>query len=217
MAIAPLSVQITERITTETRARKSTDKKEIRDAKIILSEMEKAASLQAQLGLGVPTRAVASKKEELARYARLAQAERLAEKFKAIHEPNNKFFPHFKRSGNAAVGTHKGRLPQLIMAELGAGVDRARVTVQGERVAGLTQSTYEAPIPVIPPTVLEKAAFAKQCAPEAVFHLLFMPSWEPAPQRDPVLVANVPDTDEWFEIGAWDGDQDLIKEFLENK
>lgn len=218
MAISPLSVQLSDKIVTEERERDCKLSEEIRNAGTIMEGMIKAAALQVKLGLGNPALSVQRNKKEMDKMARMNQAEKLAQHFKAVKEPNEKFFPRFKKGnfGNASTGTAKGRLPELICAELGVGIDRCRVEMQGTLKPGQSKN-YEASIPVIPPTVLELASRAKTCAPDAEFHLLFMPSWEPAPQRDPVLLAHITGTDEWFEIGCWDGDVDLIKEFLEDR
>lgn len=215
MAIAPLSVQLTDQIVSEERVREKKATKEVREAAKIVEEMTKTASLQASLGLGNPTAAVAAKKESISKLAQAGQADAMAEKFKAVHAPNEKFFPRFKNPGwgNDAEGSVKGRLPELVCAELGPTITHVRVRLDGTLKPGM-QRDYQAPIPVIPPSILEKAAFAKQMAPDAKFHMLFMPSWEPAPQRDPVLLAYLPGVDEWFEIDHWGGDVDLIKEFL---
>lgn len=220
MAILPLSVQLEDKIELPRRERTSNHVQEAQDASTILEKVDQAAALQAQLGFGNPTEAVQRKKKEFSAKTKLLQAEKLAQKFVAVKEPQVQFFPRFdvpenswNRVPNAASATIKGSLPRMVMSKLGPNISKVYVTV----VTSSGNKNYEAPIPVMPLSALELAKRAKELAPDAAFHLLFMPSWEEAPQRDPVLVAHIPGTDEWFEIAAWDGDKDLIKEFLEEK
>lgn len=218
-SIAPLSVQLTDRISLPDRKRVASRSKEVTDAQKIITKLAEAAALQQSLGLGNPRAAVETRKGDLAKMNLLAQAEKLAEKFRAVQEPSEKFFPRFayetggRRVGNMASGSTRGRLPELIMVKLEAGMEKVYCRVENPS-AGM-KSNYEANIPCMPLTALELAGRAKKLAPDAQFHLLFLPSWEPAPQRDPVLVAHLPGTDEYFEIASWDGDVALIQEFLE--
>lgn len=219
--IAPISVQFNDRIVLENRERNAVKAKEVHDAQKIMTKLSAAAQLQAQMGLGNPKAAVETKKNEFSKMQLLSQAENLAEKFKSIKEPSEKFFPRFamesgmRRIGNMASGSCRGRLPELVMVKLEAGIEK--VYCRLESAGSGVKSNYEAPIPVMPLTALELAKRAKECAPDAQFHLLFMPSWEAAPQRDPVLVAHIPGTNEWFQVAEWDGDRELIAEFLEDK
>lgn len=220
MTIAPLSVQVDERITLFERDRKSGAQKEAVDAHKIMSKVNEAASLQNALGFGNPKHSVEEKKAEYAQKTRLIQAEKLAERFTPVKEPLKQFFPRFAKEaggswiGSMASGTVKSnRPPELVMVHLTPGIEKVYCRCQS-----LNQvKNFEANIPIFPLTALELASRAKQLAPDAEFHLLFMPSWEPAPQRDPVLVAHIPGTDEWFKIAEWDGDKDLINEFLEDR
>lgn len=218
--VTPLSVQFTDKIHTDPRERQSTNVKEVREAEKICSKLQEAASLQASLGLGNPKASVENKRTEYSRMGVLAEAERLAEKFQPVKEPNAKFFPRFAvESGaryipNMASGSAKGRLPELVLVKLQTGVEK--VYCRLEAATGSTKSYYEAPIPVMPLTALELAKRAKECAPSAEFHLAFLPQWEAAPLRDPVLFAYLKGTDEWFTIAQWDGDVALINEFLED-
>ena len=80
----------------------------------------------------------------------------------------------------------------------------------------------KAAIPVIPAAIQELARRAKEASPSVEFFTAFMPSWEPAPMKDPALLARIRDTqnnaDHWFLIGqAWGGDKELIEEHLINK
>lgn len=219
--IAPLSVQFTDRIKLDKRERSATRVQEVRDAQKATAKATQAAKLQAELGLGNPKHALEAHKADWAKTSILAQADKLGEKFQPVKEPSEKFFPRFVQEGggrfisNMASGTVRGRVPLLAMVKLGAGIEKLYCRIDAPAVG--QKNAYEANIPVMPLTVLELAKRAKECAPNAEFHLLFMPSWEPAPQRDPVLVAHIPGTDEWFQIAEWDGDKELIKEFLEDR
>ena len=81
---------------------------------------------------------------------------------------------------------------------------------------------YKANIPVIPATASELAKRVKEKAPDATFHLIFEPSWEKQPQRDPVLLAQLnssdnPDKEFWVNVASWDSDSTMIESLLKTR
>ncbi len=215
MPVLPLSVQLEDKIVLNKRERVS--KEASAEATKIVEQARKAKELQHALGLGDSKYDLQSKETQYIGQVS-SEANALAKAgFQAVQEPSPVFFPRFAQeqgglyiNGMASTSVN-GAVPQLVMVKLAANISKVYCRAfnsKGER------TYYEAPIPIMPMSALEAAKQAKELAPDAEMHLLYMPSWEPAPLRDPVLVAHIPGTNEWFEIAAWNGDVALIKEFL---
>lgn len=210
MAILPLSVQLDEKITVDSLpadvSKRDQKRQSMKEIKAVLEGLEEATSRQKLMGLGDPTPYLEYHKSQYASLKFMAQSEALAQKFKQIAEPSVKYFPRFNRLG-AMVTKLSGELPRLAMVHLSNGLRRISCRHESQN--------YEANIPIMPLGVTELAARAKECAPDGEFHLLFMPQWELAPMRDPVLVMRIPELDEWFQIADWDSDAAMIQEFME--
>lgn len=171
----------------------------------MLKQLDNAAKLQIKLGLGLPDQRsneqVLEIKKEINKYSvsRLLKAG-----FQTVQEPPVDLLPRFA-PGNSKVFTSK---PLLALAKLSNITDKITCQVRNKR--GAVQN-FEALIPRMPNTVLELAKRVKDNAPNAQFHLAFMPSWDKAPQKDPMLLARV--GKHWFQVGlAWGGDRELLQE-----
>lgn len=207
----PLSVYLKDRIELQTRERISLKGKiaEMSQKRKLEEELKLLRERQRILGLGDPNESLSRHITDLEQIKLLVQAEQLAEKFRAVKPPMESFIP---RVLNTQLENARSRslsrfpvIPQVIITKLRPGLDRIFIDVGKDE--------YSAPIPLMPATVLELASRAKEAAPDCEFHLIFMPSWKKEPQKDPVLLARIPGTDEWFLIGEWGGDLDVIKEF----
>lgn len=217
----PISIQIEDKIETELRTREPKTPAAGVDAAKVLSQLQVIASRQHALGFGNPGLELKAKNSEYEKQRKTEQAEALAGVFKPILAPNEKFFPRFavenglmrcnKDGIPLASGTVAGRLPLLVMMDLTSNPGGLHI-----RLNTPTGTKYfDATIPIMPSTCLELGERARKLAPDAKFHLLFMPKWEEAPRRDPVLIAEV--AEEFFHIAQWLGDSDLVNEFLVDK
>lgn len=179
-----------------------------------LSRMDAASEatfkLQEELGLGVPDgrgikQAISSVKQRKILDDILLNNP----SYYPVELPDEKVLPRFTRSSSGSMEEQSGTKfkagPLLAMVKLEKGVRTIRCN-------GDAGKDFSAPIPLIPQAGLEKAAALKQKDENMEFHLAYMPSWEPVPQRDPLLMAKV--ANEYIVIHAWGGDQDVINEFV---
>lgn len=208
MAVTVRGNQAQQRIQTIKRKREDYDTVSFKDAEIILSGVENTGRRQKYLGLGDPAGSIERTKRALRSTIYMAHANELSKLFQPVEPPDPKYFPRAEKFSDRFP-----KPPEIVICQLGPGVTHARCSA-GHSTSIWGARNYEAPIPVIPNTVIELASRAKKICPDIEFHLLFRPAWEEAPQEDPVLLGRVPEINEYFEIGWWDGDAALIKEFL---
>lgn len=80
-------------------------------------------------------------------------------------------------------------------------------------VSGSTE--HKAPIPLIPLEALKKLEPILAKDNDIKVYLAFMPSWEPVPQRDPILMVEL--GGEFVAIHSWGGDRELLEEYIIKK
>jgi hypothetical protein len=183
---------------------KSTDTGNAEEAAKMIELIKEAAAKQKSLGLGHPTEAVAILLEQYSVTA-------LCEHFKEVKKPSEMHFPKFMSSyyyNDYAECKDLEAFPKMAQIELIASsqVAKLSLTVDGTH--------KDAAIPLIPTSVQEIVTRAKSLVGSMKIHLLFMPQWNRSPNPDPVIVGEA--AGRFFEIASWDGDQFLIKEFLES-
>ncbi len=183
---------------------KSTDTGNIEEAAKMIELIKQAAAKQKTLGLGNPTEAVAILLEQYS-------VTTLCEHFKEIKKPSEIHFPKFMASyyyNDYAECRDLESFPKMAQIELitSSQVSKLSLTVEGVH--------KDAAIPLIPTSIQEIVTRAKSLVGSMKIHLLFMPQWNRSPNPDPVIIGEA--ANRFFEIAAWDGDQFLIKEFLES-
>lgn len=158
------------------------------------------AACQKELGFGYPAEQLNYyKSQEISK--ELQQAAKLAEVgFTPIKQPK---FPRPARDGWYA------QMYKIIMHPLDG--------ITTIKYMSLSAGTHRSAMPIIPMSVQELARRAKAICPDMIFHMILMPEWRPDPSGDPVIVGMVPKINEWFQIGYWDGDAELINEILGTK
>jgi hypothetical protein len=176
----------------------------------VLAAMDGAALQQKELGLGDPSVAVDRTKKRMRTHILRSQANELAELFTPIASPDPQVLPRAEKFDDFLP-----TLPDAVICRLKPGTTHTRCTV-GRGIPNLMSKRYEAPIPVVPSTVLELASRAKEICPDLEFHVVLKPSWTEVPQSDPILLGKVPELDEYFEIGAWDGDSAFLSDMLQS-
>lgn len=179
--------------------------------------MAKAARTQKSLGLGNPSRALASIEKQVEIHAKFEKAKPLAIElakrgFVSVESPSEKLFPRVEPGATITLG----KLPKFVMARLTKDVADVKCRTQASMGWNAQNGLWTAQLPLMPTSVQEMAKRAKEIAPGGKFHLLFEPSWqrvpEPVRQRDPVLLYEK--AARFFVVGYWDKDADLINEEL---
>jgi len=183
----------------------------------IAKKLEEACKLQKELGLGDSTSV----------YNDMMVGYKMAKPIKSlvkmvndgnfegfVEAPDRNIFPRFAGGENATTSQKLSSKPQVVMVALSGKTKSVTCTTGG--------SDYKANIPQIPLGPLELAKRVKEQAPDAIFHLAFEPSWEKQPQADPVLLAQLnqsenPDKEYWLNVASWDSDADLISSLLVEK
>ena len=167
-----------------------------------LKKLDESTTEQISLGLGVPRADLHPIIEKMRKDTYAYSKSRLLKAgFKMVEEPPERYFPRFE---NGKVTSLK-KVPLLAMAKLQANMSTIRLRVGN--------NSYSAPLPRFPKAAMDAASKVKSEAPNAEFHLLYMPSWSKEPQRDPVLLAKV--KGKFFSVYEWGDDLDVIKEFLD--
>lgn len=175
-----------------------------KDINEVEAQLKKTSARQLELGLGdsaaAIVRAVKSMKDlrvfERSKEVAVTLQKQMGLSF--VQSPGEEFV----RFGSRVQPVTK--LPEFAMVQL--------VKETKAISCRLENREYKANIPLIPGTVLELAKRCKDIAPKGKFHILYMPSWEQQPQRDPVLLFEI--ARRFAVVGAWDKDADVIKEFL---
>lgn len=196
-----------QRIRVENRKRDKHDVCTVEEANSLITTVEANARTQRLLGLGDPTLASASVKLSFREIVAKAQANELAEIFTPVKSPDG-IFPRAETYNDRFKS-----LPEIVVCQLRSGTTHARCSVG--RVAWWSGKNYEAPIPLMPIALLELVSRAKGICPDAEFHIVMRPCWQNVPQLDPVLLVRVPLANEYFEVGCWDGDQELLKSLID--
>lgn len=183
--------------------------KELADLKVSL---DSAIKSQNALGLGDPTESAKGTLRAAKNHNKFQEAKQQALALKRVFsdwiEPPSKEFHRFDNPAQAfTVGLPASKLPEFAMVRLGKGVKGVEIRVG--------PNTYRANLPLIPSTAQELAKRAKEIAPKGQFHLLFMPSWEKQPQRDPVLLYKI--ANRYCVIASWDGDAEIIQTHLKEE
>lgn len=181
------------------------------------TNLETTCTSQKALGLGNPEVASRSLKTALKAVMGAQEANNLAKvgNVQYIEDPTASI-DLFEVVSNQTTFTNSKRYkeaPELVICKLTGETKEVLCTLSDNN----TQK--KAAIPVIPAIIQEIATRAKEAAPNAEFFTAFMPSWEPAPMKDPALLARIKDshnnTAHWFMIGdAWGGDKELVSEHL---
>jgi hypothetical protein len=179
----------------------------IDEAYSLLLSVEANVRKQKNLGLGDPSNSSVSVKSSFREIIARAQANELANIFTPVKSPDE-FFPRAEKFRD-----YFRNLPEVVVCHLRPGTTHVRCSVG--RFSWWNPKNFEASIPLMPQALLELVSRAKDICPEAEFHIVMKPSWQPAPQLDPVLLLRVPLTNEYFQIGAWDGDSELIQSIME--
>lgn len=170
-------------------------------------EIEKSlldtAKKQIDMGLGDPTPAVDRAMKSIKSQRVFEQAKQVALKlkkmdFQFVQTPSDEFV-RINRL------TQVSKLPEFVMIEL-----KPKISSILCRKDGIE---YKANIPLIPKAAQELVRRAKEVAPKGKLHILFMPSWEKQPQRDPVLLMEV--AKRYVLIASWGSDADVINNKLE--
>ena len=178
-----------------------------------LSKMDEACeatfNLQKELGLGVPDasgikRGISNVKQRKI----LDEILQSNNEFYLVELPDEKILPRFTRASNGLMeeqsNTRFDTPPLLAIAKLAKDVRNIRCNGNGK--------DYQAPIPLIPRAALEKAAQLRTKDENIEFHIAYMPSWEPVPQRDPILLAKI--ANEYIAVHGWGGDKEVLDEFI---
>lgn len=168
-----------------------------------------AAEEQKKANLGYPEEAVAILLEQYS-------APVLAQNFPEVRKPSRLHFSPFMQKFSyytyAEYAKQEGEedpssFPTLAQVELsGSNLSKLSMTVNGVHKS--------AALPLIPRTVQEIIRRVKETVPTVKLHILFKPQWERTPNPDPVIIGEA--AGRFFEIARWDGDKDLIAEFLES-
>lgn len=184
------------------------------------ANLETTCTSQKALGLGNPEQAQRLLKTNLKAVMGAQEANDLAQVacVQYIEDPTTSIdlFEVVSNSTTMASSKRYKEPPELVICKLTAETREVLCTLSDNN----TQK--KAAIPVIPMIHQEVAARAKEAAPSAEFFVAFQASWEPAPMKDPALLARIKDsqnnTAHWFMIGdAWGGDKELINEHLISK
>ena len=182
----------------------------------IETNLKAAVDAQKELGLGDPTAVYNEMLGGLKLAKPIKELAKLVEDgvFSFVHSPNKEDFPRFAGGENATSSVKFESKPGLVMVALSS--KTKSVTCNAGR------DEYKANIPVIPATASELAKRVKEKAPDATFHLIFEPSWEKQPQRDPVLLAQLnssdnPDKEFWVNVASWDSDSTMIESLLKTR
>jgi hypothetical protein len=206
-------------ISIEKRDRECADKIKVSVSDIIncLSAIENAAEQQKALGLGNPAPALDGIRKRIRTQTLKAQADELAAVFSPVECPDPRLVPRVEKFTDQLP-----RLPEYVICQIRPGMTHVRCTVPlitlfGTSIMGWIAKRYEAPLPVVPSTVLELSSRARMICPDIEFHLVLKPSWTEALQLDPILLGKVPEVDEYFEIGAWDGDATFMSELVHSR
>lgn len=186
----------------------------------IETNLESTCARQKELGLGNPEQSNRLIKTALKAKMGAQEANALAQvgNVQYIEDPTTSI-DLFEVVNNTTTMSSSKRYkepPELVICKLTAETREVLCTLSDNN----TQK--KAAIPVIPMIHQEVAARAKEAAPSAEFFVAFQASWEPAPMKDPALLARIKDsqnnTAHWFMIGdAWGGDKELIQEHLVNR
>jgi hypothetical protein len=205
--------------------------KQVDKDKLLVKEAAKVfAPLQKSLGLGAP--AGSGSKSTL--ISTTTQLKKLAEKFRCVEVPEaSDNFLIAQNAYGSSTEIHVSRQakvksdkdvrkwtkPKLVMTKLSSSLIGVTLHVsiswKTTTSATFTRSTsraFRTRIPVMPKAVLDKATEAKSICPSGEFFLIWEAEWANVPQRDPVLLMKV--NQEYFEVAHWDGDVDLIREYL---
>ena len=186
----------------------------------IETNLETTCARQKELGLGNPEQSNRLIKTALKAKMGAQEANALAKVacVQYIEDPTASIdlFEVVSNSTTMASSKRYKEPPELVICKLTADTREVLCTLSDNN----TQK--KAAIPVIPRIHQEVAARAKEAAPSAEFFVAFQASWEPAPMKDPALLARIKDsqnnTAHWFMIGdAWGGDKELINEHLISK
>ena len=186
----------------------------------IETNLETTCARQKELGLGNPEQSNRLIKTALKAKMGAQEANALAKVacVQYIEDPTASIdlFEVVSNSTTMASSKRYKEPPELVICKLTAETREVLCTLSDNN----TQK--KAAIPVIPMIHQEVAARAKEAAPSAEFFVAFQASWEPAPMKDPALLARIKDsqnnTAHWFMIGdAWGGDKELINEHLISK
>ena len=186
----------------------------------IETNLETTCARQKELGLGNPEQSNRLIKTALKAKMGAQEANALAKVacVQYIEDPTASIdlFEVVSNSTTMASSKRYKEPPELVICKLTADTREVLCTLSDNN----TQK--KAAIPVIPMIHQEVAARAKEAAPSAEFFVAFQASWEPAPMKDPALLARIKDsqnnTAHWFMIGdAWGGDKELINEHLISK
>jgi len=177
-------------------------------------ELDQTIKSQKSLGLGNPIDSHNQLSKGLKATSAAAEAGELYQAgYKYIVAPDAQTFPRFEGTEETAICVDRlENVPQFALVQLTGSTKKIRVTTR-------SGSSYEAPIPVIPSTHQELARRAKEIAPNAEFHLAYLPSWKQMPTLDPALLIKILDPREnkehWFQVGdAWGGDKELLQEHI---
>lgn len=170
-----------------------------------IKELDEASGKQLELGLGIPRSDLNPELEKVRKEIYAYNRSRLLKAgFKMVIDPPEKYFPRF---ATGKVPTFAKKPPVLAMAHLTKDLNRIACTVNGNR--------FEAPIPRFPAPAIQAVEQVKALAPNAEFHLLFLPSWGAVPQRDPILLAKV--QGKYFQLAAWGTDVQALEAALLKK
>lgn len=186
----------------------------------IETNLETTCARQKELGLGNPEQSNRLIKTALKAKMGAQEANALAQvgNVQYIEDPTTSI-DLFEVVNNTTTMSSSKRYkepPELVICKLTAETREVLCTLSDNN----TQK--KAAIPVIPMIHQEVAARAKEAAPSAEFFVAFQASWEPAPMKDPALLARIKDsqnnTAHWFMIGdAWGGDKALVEDHLVSK
>ena len=184
------------------------------------ANLETTCTSQKALGLGNPEQAQRLLKTSLKAVMGAQEANDLAQVacVQYIEDPTTSI-DLFEVVNNTTTMSSSKRYkepPELVISKLTADTREVLCTLSDNN----TQK--KAAIPVIPAIIQEIASRAKAAAPSAEFFVAFQASWEPAPMKDPALLARIKDsqnnTAHWFMIGdAWGGDKALVEDHLVSK
>lgn len=185
------------------------------------SNLETTCTSQKALGLGNPEVARTALRTNLKSVMGAQEANSLAKVscVQYIEDPTASIDLFEVASSNGTAFTNSKRYkeaPELVICKL-TGDTKEVLCVLSDN-----NTQKKAAIPVIPAIIQEIATRAKEAAPNAEFFVAFQASWEPAPMKDPALLARIKDshnnTAHWFMLGdAWGGDKELVSEHLISK
>lgn len=177
-------------------------------------EVDEAAALQESLGLGkVAMTSVESLKFAATESRQVKILDKILREnpsFRVVELPEATVLPRFTRkNGNQMEEESRTRFdtpPLLIVTKLD-GTDSIRCSGNSK--------DFVANVPLIPLEGLKKLKPILDQDRNIEVHLAMMPSWEEAPQRDPILMVKL--AGEYVAVHSWGGDVELLQEYIIKK